>query len=114
MGWRRPGACPRIFSPPRSARQRSLCSIPARSAGGDLLRCDEAEATPSVMPCTPQHFEPAWADAVELLRALRNATSMGASNAIFSFTTDGFPLLGAARQVRGFSLAEAIWITHAA
>src|SRR5207245_4731571 len=32
----------------------------------------------------------------------------------FSFTPDGFPLLGEARDVRGFWIAEAVWITHGA
>src|SRR5206468_6249630 len=35
-------------------------------------------------------------------------------NGIFSVTVDGCPLLGEAREVQGFWMAEAIWITHAA
>jgi len=87
---------------------------PMPVSADDLLPHGEAEVMPSVMPFTPEDFEPAWNDAVELLPALRNATIDTAINGIFSFTPDGFPLLGESRQVRGFWMAEAIWITHAA
>ncbi|MER6926310.1 FAD-dependent oxidoreductase, partial [Streptomyces spiralis] len=33
---------------------------------------------------------------------------------LFSFTTDNFPLLGESRDVRGFWVAEAVWVTHSA
>ena len=33
---------------------------------------------------------------------------------MFSFTPDGLPLLGEAADVKGFWVAEALWITHAA
>src|SRR3712207_4251601 len=35
-------------------------------------------------------------------------------NGLFSFTPDGAPLLGESREVRGFWVAEAVWITHGA
>ena len=34
-------------------------------------------------------------------------------NGLFSFTPDGGSLLGESREVRGFWIAEAVWITHA-
>ena len=34
-------------------------------------------------------------------------------NGIFSFTTDGAPLMGESADVKGFWLAEAVWVTHA-
>ena len=34
-------------------------------------------------------------------------------NGLFSFTTDGFPVLGESSQVKGFWSAQAVWITHA-
>ena len=34
-------------------------------------------------------------------------------NGLFSFTTDGFPVLGESPEVRGFWSAQAVWITHA-
>ena len=67
---------------------------------------------PSVMAFTEEDFAPAWADAVALLPALATATIAEGMNGIFSFTPDGFPLLGEARDVRGFWIAEAVWITH--
>ncbi|MBV9280969.1 MAG: FAD-dependent oxidoreductase [Chloroflexi bacterium] len=87
---------------------------PLPVSADDLVRFEEAEVMPSVVPFTPKDFAPAWADACELIPALRAATIQEAINGIFSFTTDGFPLLGESRQVRGFWMAEAIWITHAA
>ena len=34
-------------------------------------------------------------------------------NGLFSFTNDGFPVLGESPEVRGFWSAQAVWITHA-
>jgi glycine cleavage system aminomethyltransferase T len=44
---------------------------------------------------------------------LRQVEIASAINGMFSFTPDGFPLLGESDRLRGFWLAEAIWITHA-
>lgn len=87
---------------------------PLPFSADDLLPYEQAEIMPSVVPFTPEDFAPAWADAGELLPALRSAQIADAINGIFSFTVDGFPLLGEAREVHGFWMAEAIWITHAA
>src|SRR5262249_13722139 len=35
-------------------------------------------------------------------------------NGLFSFTPDGMPLLGESPEVRGFWVAEAVWVTHSA
>jgi glycine cleavage system aminomethyltransferase T len=86
---------------------------PLPFSADDLLPYSEAEVMPSVVPFTPEDFAPAWSDAGELLPALENARIEDAMNGIFSFTVDGFPLLGESREVRGFWMAEAIWITHA-
>lgn len=87
---------------------------PMPVSADDILPHEAAEVMPSVMGFTPEDYNPAWADAVDLLPALGAARLDYAINGIFSFTADGFPLLGESRQVRGFWLAEAIWITHAA
>jgi glycine cleavage system aminomethyltransferase T/glycine/D-amino acid oxidase-like deaminating enzyme len=87
---------------------------PLPVSADDLLSHDEALVMPSVMAFTPEDFEPAWAEAGRLIPALANARIEEAINGVFSFTTDGFPLLGESRQVRGFWIAEAVWITHAA
>jgi glycine cleavage system aminomethyltransferase T/glycine/D-amino acid oxidase-like deaminating enzyme len=68
---------------------------------------------PSVMPFTPAHFEAAHAAATELLPALRGLPLIYRINGIFSFTPDGFPLIGESVDVRGLWVAEAVWITHA-
>lgn len=87
---------------------------PLPVSANDLKSVDEAEVMPSLVPFTPRDFEPAWRDAGTLLPALRKAEIADPINGIFSFTTDGFPLLGESRDVRGFWMAEALWITHAA
>jgi dimethylglycine oxidase len=86
---------------------------PMPVSADDILSHADAEVMPSLMDFTPEDFAPAWADAVDLLPALGRARIEKPINGIFSFTTDGFPLLGESRHVRGFWMAEAIWITHA-
>ncbi|TMR11345.1 FAD-dependent oxidoreductase [Nonomuraea turkmeniaca] len=69
---------------------------------------------PSVQAFTEEDFDPAWRDAVELLPALGESTYEDGINGIFSFTPDGFPLIGEAPHLDGFWLAEAVWVTHSA
>ncbi|HVV24840.1 MAG TPA: FAD-dependent oxidoreductase [Pseudonocardiaceae bacterium] len=69
---------------------------------------------PSERPFTPADFEPSWADAVALLPALGDAKVDEGINGLFSFTPDGNPLLGEHPDLRGFWVAEAVWITHSA
>jgi dimethylglycine oxidase len=78
----------------------------------DILGVDEAEVMPSVLPFTEDDFAPGWADAQALVPALREAKVEEAMNGLFSFTVDGMPLMGESRDVRGFWLAEAVWVTH--
>jgi dimethylglycine oxidase len=68
---------------------------------------------PAVLPFTPEHFAASLEDARELLPALRQAGLAERFNGLFSFTPDGFPLLGPFPEVRGLWAAEAVWITHA-
>jgi glycine cleavage system aminomethyltransferase T/glycine/D-amino acid oxidase-like deaminating enzyme len=68
----------------------------------------------STLPFTPADFAESWGAAVALLPALRDAAIEHGFNGVFSFTPDGFPLLGEARSVRGFWTAEAVWVTHSA
>jgi glycine cleavage system aminomethyltransferase T/glycine/D-amino acid oxidase-like deaminating enzyme len=81
---------------------------------GRPSRPAERPGMPSVLPFTPADFEPAWAQSLELLPALREARVAEAFNGLFSFTTDDFPLLGPSRDVEGFWVAEAVWVTHSA
>ena len=79
----------------------------------DLLDYDEAPVSPSEMPFTPPHFAKALAAAGEVVPSLKGVGLTRKFNGIFSFTTDGFPVLGESPQVRGFWSAQAVWITHA-
>ncbi|MFJ9844857.1 FAD-dependent oxidoreductase [Kitasatospora sp. NPDC101155] len=69
---------------------------------------------PSMKAFTEEDFEPAWNDSKTLLPALAGTKVEEGFNGIFSFTTDGFPLLGEAPELRGFWVAEAVWVTHSA
>ena len=68
---------------------------------------------PAEMPFPPQHFQPAMNAAGDLMPSLRNVMLASKLNGIFSFTNDGFPVLGESPQLPGFWSAQAVWITHA-
>jgi glycine cleavage system aminomethyltransferase T/glycine/D-amino acid oxidase-like deaminating enzyme len=69
---------------------------------------------PSLMEFTPEDFEGPWEESRRLLPALRETEIERGINGLFSFTPDGGSLLGESGEVRGFWMAEAIWVTHAA
>ncbi|MEV5845446.1 FAD-dependent oxidoreductase [Streptomyces sp. NPDC051985] len=69
---------------------------------------------PSKLAFTEDDFTAAWADCRELLPALNEAKVEEGFNGIFSFTTDGMPLMGEASSLQGFWIAEAVWVTHSA
>ncbi|MFI6812224.1 FAD-dependent oxidoreductase [Nonomuraea sp. NPDC050328] len=73
-----------------------------------------ATTMPSVQAFTAEDFDPAWADAAELLPELAASKHTDGINGVFSFTPDGFPLIGEAAELEGFWLAEAVWVTHSA
>ncbi|WP_344145420.1 FAD-dependent oxidoreductase [Streptomonospora arabica] len=75
---------------------------------------EASEDMPSKLEFTPADFDPSWRDSVELLPALAGSTIEEGFNGVFSFTPDGMPLLGESRALRGFWLAEAVWVTHSA
>ena len=79
----------------------------------EILDHDEAPVAPAEMPFTPSHFAKSMAAAGELLPSLRGVGLTRKFNGMFSFTTDGFPVLGESLQVKGFWSAQAVWITHA-
>ncbi|WP_306209906.1 FAD-dependent oxidoreductase [Actinoplanes sp. RD1] len=68
----------------------------------------------SILPFTPDDFAESWDAARALLPGLRDAAIAHGFNGVFSFTPDGFPLLGESRTLRGFWTAEAVWVTHSA
>ncbi|UQA96821.1 GcvT family protein [Streptomyces halobius] len=75
---------------------------------------DDASVMPSKLPFTPEDFAPSWEDGAWLLPALAGSRVTDGFNGVFSFTPDGMPLLGESRELRGFWLAEAVWVTHSA
>ena len=80
----------------------------------DILDLEEAPIAPAEMSFTPEHFEPALTAAREVVPGIQGAGLTRKFNGLFSFTTDGFPVLGESPQARGFWSAQAVWITHAA
>ncbi|GGO14944.1 sarcosine dehydrogenase [Microbispora rosea subsp. aerata] len=80
----------------------------------DLVPVDEAEVMPSVLTFTPEDFEDAWTETQRLMPGTRAAKIDEGINGIFSFTQDHMPLLGESSEVKGFWVAEAVWVTHSA
>jgi glycine cleavage system aminomethyltransferase T/glycine/D-amino acid oxidase-like deaminating enzyme len=75
---------------------------------------DQAPVMPSMLEFTEEDFAEAWSRSVGLLPALAETKVEEGFNGIFSFTPDGFPLLGEHRELPGFWVAEAVWVTHSA
>ncbi len=80
----------------------------------DILSVDEADDMPSVLKFTEDDFADAWTETQSLLPATKDAKVEEGINGLFSFTTDNFPLLGESSEVKGFWVAEAVWVTHSA
>ena len=80
---------------------------------GNLPDYGEDSIAPAEMPFTPGHFESAMAAAREMIPSLEGTGLTRKFNGLFSFTNDGFSVLGESPQVRGFWSAQAVWITHA-
>jgi glycine cleavage system aminomethyltransferase T/glycine/D-amino acid oxidase-like deaminating enzyme len=89
--------------------------VPMPVDANDLLHPTEAPVMPSILEFTPDTFAESWAWAEDLVPALRSpeARIERGINGIFSFTPDGFPLMGESADIGGFWLAEAVWVTHA-
>ncbi|MET1038496.1 MAG: FAD-dependent oxidoreductase [Aeromicrobium sp.] len=79
-----------------------------------FTRWGEGEHMPSVNDFTPDDFAAAWKESQSLLPALRETEVVDGINGIFSFTTDGAPLIGEHPGMAGFWVAEAVWVTHSA
>jgi glycine cleavage system aminomethyltransferase T/glycine/D-amino acid oxidase-like deaminating enzyme len=78
----------------------------------DILSCELAEVMPSQMLFTPEEWKGAMEGATEILPALKDAEIAESMNGLFSFTVDNFPLMGEWSGLKGFWVAEAVWITH--
>jgi glycine cleavage system aminomethyltransferase T/glycine/D-amino acid oxidase-like deaminating enzyme len=74
----------------------------------------DEHSMPSRLDFTPEDFAPSWEDSKEILPALREAEIEDGFNGIFSFTPDGGPIVGQHRDLDGFYVAEAVWVTHSA
>ncbi|MCF3940827.1 GcvT family protein [Gordonia tangerina] len=69
---------------------------------------------PSKLMFTPDDFDDAWQHTVALLPELGNGKVEEGFNGIFSFTPDGHSIMGEHRDLAGFWVAEAVWVTHSA
>ncbi|WP_405865759.1 FAD-dependent oxidoreductase [Streptomyces sp. NBC_01515] len=87
---------------------------PMPISADDILSVGEADDMPSVLKFTEDDFAPAWTETQSLLPATKDAKVEEGINGLFSFTTDNFPLLGESSAVKGFWVAEAVWVTHSA
>ncbi|MGP3953075.1 GcvT family protein [Streptomyces sp. 7N604] len=87
---------------------------PMPVAADDIASVDSAGPMPSVLRFTEDDFADAWTETQSLLPATREAKVEEGINGLFSFTTDGLPLLGESPEVKGFWVAEAVWVTHSA
>jgi glycine cleavage system aminomethyltransferase T/glycine/D-amino acid oxidase-like deaminating enzyme len=90
---------------PKPLSPFTIASVETAQAAGTM---------PSVLPFTEDDFAPAWQESQRLLPALGEAKLDEGIDGLFSFTTDNFPLLGPAKDVEGFWVAEAVWVTHSA
>ena len=79
----------------------------------DLNDYSDAANPPAEMPFTADHFQAALTASGEVMPTLKGAGLTRKFNGLFSFTTDSFPILGEAPQVKGFWSAQAVWITQA-
>lgn len=80
----------------------------------DIRAVDAADQMPSVLKFTEEDFAEAWAETRSLLPATGETQLEEGINGLFSFTTDGMPLIGESPDVQGFWVAEAVWVTHSA
>ncbi|MFH0173405.1 FAD-dependent oxidoreductase [Streptomyces cacaoi] len=87
---------------------------PMPVSADDILSVDEADDMPSVLKFTEDDFADAWTETRSLLPVTQEAKVEEGINGLFSFTTDNFPLLGESPDVKGFWVAEAVWVTHSA
>jgi glycine cleavage system aminomethyltransferase T/glycine/D-amino acid oxidase-like deaminating enzyme len=88
-----------------------ILGVDADSPGAGV---PQGASMPSVQPFTEEDFAEAWRQTHALLPATRDAKIEEGINGLFSFTTDDMPLLGQSRDVAGFWVAEAVWVTHSA
>ena len=80
----------------------------------DRLDIHERREEGVVYRFTPEDFAEPWERACELMPPLRETTLERSFNGVFAFTPDGYPLIGEHPELRGFWVAESVWVTHSA
>jgi len=82
------------------------------------IRAPGGPMQPSLMPFTPEDFDPCEAETLRMFPALAGTTrptDPGRTlNGMFSFTPDGGSIVGESATTRGVWVCEAVWVTHAA
>ena len=78
----------------------------------DILPFDKAPIMPSQLPFTEPEWEPVMGLSAEIMPELASAKITDGMNGMFSFTVDTFPLMGEWKGLKGFWVAEAVWVTH--
>lgn len=91
----------------------NYCHKPLPLNPENILSFKESKLMPSVRDFTEEDFTDAYQLASELFPMLKRASFPYKINGMFSFTPDGGPLLGELPNLKGFWVAEAIWVTHA-
>ncbi len=71
-----------------------------------------SRAHAAVFPFTPEHMASAFAAVRHRAPSVAAAPIARSFNGIFSFTADAQSLLGEKPELRGFWVAEAVWVTH--
>ena len=66
----------------------------------------------AVFPFTPEHMAEGTRSAHHRVPCLARAPIAHSFNGIFSFTPDAQSILGEKPELRGFWVAEAVWVTH--
>jgi dimethylglycine oxidase len=84
--------------------------LPIRSE--EILSNEKAEIMPSQMPFTPEEWKGAMEGSIEVIPALKDAEIAESMNGLFSFTVDNYPLMGEWSGLKGFWVAEAVWVTQ--
>ncbi len=80
----------------------------------DIVPFDKAATMPSMLEFTAPEWVGAMEHSSEILPELKNANITSGMNGLFSFTVDGNPLMGEWKGLKGFWVAEAVWVTHSA
>lgn len=88
--------------------------MPTDVGGLDYDTAISLDEMPSKLMFTPDDFAPAWEHSVHLLPELATGKVDEGFNGIFSFTPDGHSMVGEHRDLSGFWVAEAVWVTHSA